>query len=216
MESLVRLEEALLENDGKGVESYLAEIDRKTANDCMRLMGEALGFQTVGINGMLYAHLGRASLIMGYTDPSSLAQLLNAYRIMTPKIGWFEEDARTRIRKELKLNPKDSQATFILYEGLLIVGMQGQTEGAKKIKLYLLKMENAARVGIVTSADRLKADSHKIKVLEKQINLASKVVRMQDGPFKDLAVEALEQLTGKKLPRSAQMELLKTGSGNGK
>jgi len=209
MDSLVKLEEALLEDNFKGVESYLAEIDRKTANDCMRLMGEALGFQTVEINGLVYAHLGRTSLVLGYTDPSSLSQLLRTYQIMTPQIGWFEEETRIKIRKELGLEARDGRATFIPYEGLLVAGMQGQTEGARKIKLYLLKMENAARVGIVTSGDRLRHEAHKVKVIEKRINLAATVVRMPDGPFKDMAIEALEELTGKKLPRSAQMELIK-------
>jgi len=208
MESLTILEAALIEDDKTGVINYLTEVDRKSANEAMRLMGESIGFETMEINGNRYAHLGSASPILGYSDASGLAKLLDRYQIMTPKIGWFGHDVRTSVRETFNLNPTDSVATFIPYEGILIAGMQGQTEGAKKIKLYLLKMEKTARVGIMTS-DQLKQADHKVRRLEKQINMAVKITRMPDGPLKESALEAYEQLTGKKLPEPAQLKLIK-------
>ncbi|WP_347273249.1 hypothetical protein [Candidatus Kuenenia sp.] len=74
-----------------------------------------------------YQESSFASRILGYTDPSSLAQLLRTYQIMTPKIGSFGLEVQKIIRETFQLDEKDSKATFIPYEGILIAGMQGTT-----------------------------------------------------------------------------------------
>lgn len=213
MESLIKLEELLLEENSEGVKGYLSEIDRKTANECMKAMGESMGFQVIEINGICYAHLGRTSDILGYSDVSGLRKLMERYQITTPKIGWFGLEVQKILRETFNLDPKDGQATFIPYEGILLAGMQGQTEGAKKIKVYLLKAERAFRIGMSneTALTTAKAEwmgyrlaAQKVK---DEVSLVRQVERMQDGLFKDAAIDALERLTGKTFPRSKQLEL---------
>lgn len=72
----------------------------------MRPKGENLGFTTMEIEGIRYAHLGSTSQIMGYADPSGLQKLMSTYQIMTPKIGWYGVEVRPRIREIFGLNPK--------------------------------------------------------------------------------------------------------------
>lgn len=201
MRSLITLEKALLEENIDGVKGYLSEIDRKTANECFKLLGEHLGLTTMEIEGIHYAHLGSASQIMGYAHVSGLLKLMGAYQIMISKIGWFGLEVKTRIRKTFGLDEKDSKATFIPYEGILLAGMVGTTEGAKKIKLYLLKCEQALRLGIET-LDQLKLEAHRLKKIKRTITLAAKLSNMTDGLFKDSAIEAYERLAGKKFPKS--------------
>lgn len=206
MRSLLVLEAEILKGSVDGVKNYLEDLDRKTANDAFKLLGEHLGLTILEIDGICYAHLGRASQIMGYTDPSSLSQLTRAYQIMTPKIGWFEDETRSRIRETFNLDPKDSQATFVPYAGFLIAGMSGTTDGAKKIKLYLLEAERVARIGIAT-LDQFKLEMYRLKRIEKIITFASKLTNMPDSPYKDEAIGAFECLTGKTFPRSRQLKL---------
>ena len=71
------------------------------------------------IEGIRYAHLASAAQIMGYANPSGLRNLLSAYQIMTPKIGWFIPEVSTRIREVFQLDPKDSVATFLPYAVIL-------------------------------------------------------------------------------------------------
>lgn len=213
MESLIKLEELLLEENSEGVKGYLSEIDRKTANDCMKAMGEAMGFQVIEINGICYAHLGRTSEILGYSDVSGLRKLMERYQIMTPKIGWFGLEVQKILRETFNLDPKDGQATFIPYEGILLSGMQGQTEGARKIKVYLLKAERAFRIGmaseIVLTTVKAEWMGYRLAAqrVKDEISLIGQVERIKDGPFKEAAIEALERLTGKTFPRPKQLHL---------
>lgn len=206
MKSLMALKQALLENDVGNIKTFFNEINPQTCNERMKLVCEHLGLTTMEIHGICYAHLGRASSLMGYTDPSSLSQLLRAYQILTPKIGWFEDETRSRIRETFTLDPKDSQATFISFHGILLAGMKGETPGAEKVQLYLLKCENTVWE-CVRTLDQLKLEMYRLKRIEKIINLASKLANMPDSPYKDEAIGAFEYLTGKTFPRSRQLKL---------
>ncbi len=139
MESLIKLEELLLEENSEGVKGYLSEIDRKTANECMKAMGKAMGFQVIEINGICYAHLGRTSEVLGYSDISGLRKLMERYQIMTPKIGWFGLEVQKILRETFSLEPKDGQATFVPYEGILLVVID--RDGELKEKARELKEE---------------------------------------------------------------------------
>lgn len=213
MESLIKLEELLLEENSEGVKGYLSEIDRRMANECMKNMGEVLGFKIIEINGICYAHLGRTSEILGYSDPSSLGQLARRYQIMTPKIGWFEDETRIRIRNTFDLYPKDGHAALIPYEGILIAGMYGQSPEAKRVKIYLLKAERAFRIGmaseIVLTTVKAEWMGYRLAAqrVKDEISLIGQVERIKDGPFKEAAIEALERLTGKTFPRPKQLHL---------
>lgn len=69
---------------------------------------------------MIIAKMEETARILGYTDPSSLSQLLGRYQIMTYKIGWYGHDARTKMRKTFELNEKDGRATFISWDGFCV------------------------------------------------------------------------------------------------
>jgi len=210
MRSLIFLEEALLENSQEKISGYFAEIDRQTANEVMRKAGEQFGFITMEINGLVMANITETARILGYSDPSSLAQLLGRYQIMTYQIGWFEQNVRTRMRKAFGLSEKDGRATFMQWDGFLVAGMQGQNAEARKIKIYLLKMETVGRVAL--SADprfELARKNYELKRLSAQINLALKIDKMGDSFFKDSAIDDLEQITGRKFPHSSQKDLFK-------
>lgn len=204
MRSLIVLEAEILKESVDGVKNYLEDIDRKTANDAFRLLGEHLGLTTMEIEGIRYAHLSRASQIMGYANESGLRKLMSTYQITTPKIGWFVPEVRTRIRNTFDLDEKDSQATLMPYTGILLAGMSGMTDGAKKIKLYLLEAERVARIGIAT-LDQFKYELLQIRKCKEVVSMAATISRMDNGPYKDAAVEYFEKLTGKTFPKSVQL-----------
>lgn len=208
MRSLIFLEEALLENSQEKISGYFSEIDRQTSNEVMRKAGEQFGFKTCEANGMVMANLSETARILGYADPSSWGKLLERYQIMTYQIGWYGHDARTRMRETFGLKDKDSRAVFHSWDGFLIGGMFGQNEAAKKVKLYLLKMETVGRVSLAADPRmELAAKNYELKRLSAQINLALKIDKMGDSPFKDSAICDLEQMTGRQFPRSTQQKL---------
>ena len=208
MKSLIYLEEALLENSQEKISGYFSEIDRQTSNEAMRKAGEQFGFKTMEIMGMRVALLRNAAKILGYSDHSGLAKLLNAYQIFTLKVASVGHEVTRKLQKFFDLNPKDNESTFLTWDGFLVAGMFGQNEEAKKIKLYLLKMETVGRVSLTADPRmELAAKNYELKRLSAQINLALKIDKMGDSPFKDSAIADLEQLTGRRFPRSAQQAL---------
>ncbi len=208
MDNLSKLELALLEGDVDKASNYLQEIDRRTANEAFKKAGEQFGFSTVEIFGTTIAHMGMVSKILGYTDPSGLSKLLDRWQIYTTKIGSYGHDVRIKIRKSLGVDPRDSHATFISWDGFLIAGIYGQNEEARKVKAYLLKMEAIGRVALADDPRyELAAKNYELRRLEKQINFAIKIDKMGDSPYKDSCIEDLEKLTGRKFPRSAQVHL---------
>jgi hypothetical protein len=210
MKSLMYLEAALLEGKTEGISAYFAEIDRQTSNDMMKKAGAQFGFKTLEVNGMVIANMATASLILGYTDPWGLSKLLSTYQIMTYKIGWFLPEVVSKLRKCFKLKPKDSKATFITWEAFLLTGMYGQNEEARKIKLYLLKMETVGRVALSHDPKiELAAQNHELKRMEISLKYACKIDNMKDGVFKARAIEDYEKLTGRTMPESKQKDLFK-------
>lgn len=206
MESLIKLEELLLEENPEGVKGYLSEIDRKTANEMMVKVGEAFGFPTMEVHGVVYTHMGMLAKIFGYADISGLSKLVDAYQLSSVSIGWYGVEVNTRLREMFNLSPKDSKATFVTWDTFLIAGMYGQNPEAQKVKLYLLKAERAVRVGGSTM-DRLKYENYRLRKIERTIALASKIGHMADSPFKNAAIEAFEELTGKTFTRQKQLQL---------
>lgn len=59
---------------------------------------------------MIMANMTETAKILGYTDPSSLSQLLGRYQIMTYQIGWYGHDDRIKMRETFGLSEKDSKA----------------------------------------------------------------------------------------------------------
>lgn len=134
MHSLILLEEALLEGNIDKASGYLAEIDRKTANERMRQAGEQFGFKIINIHGIVFTHMGMLSKIFGYASVSGLTYLVDTYQLHTMKLAWFTNDLKTKAREIFNLSPKDSQATFVGWDTILVAGMYGQNEEAKKVK----------------------------------------------------------------------------------
>jgi hypothetical protein len=208
MRSLIYLEEALLENSQEKISGYFAEIDRQTSNAAMRKAGDQFGFKTCEVNGMVMANMAETAKVLGYSDPSGLVKLLERYQIMAYQIGWFGHDGRTRMRKTFGLSEKDGRAAFVTWDGVLVAGMYGQNAEARKIKLYLLKMETIGRVSLAADPKmELAAKNYELKRLTAQINLALKIDKMGDSLFKDSAILDLEQMTGRRFPRATQQKL---------
>lgn len=210
MKSLIFLEEALLENSQDKIAGYFSEIDRQTSNEMMRNAGEQFKFKTCEVNGMVIAKMEAAAYILGYSTPWGLSKLLASYQIMTPEIGWFLPEVVTKIRKVFDLSVKDSKATFITWDGFLVAGMHGQNAEAKKVKLYLLKMETVGRVAIATDPKfEYLAKNHELKRLEMSLKYICRIEGMKDSHYKDAAIDDYERLTGRKLEKSTQQHLFK-------
>lgn len=208
MKSLIFLEEALLENDSGKISGYFANIDRQTANEAMVKAGEQFGFKTLEIMGMRVAKMEDAARILGYSKAWGLSKLLDGYQIMTYKVGSVLPHVVRKLREAFSLSPKDNETTFITWDAFLIGGMHGQNEEARKVKLYLLKMETVGRVALAADPRfELAAKNYELKRLSMQINLSLKIEKMAIGPFRDSAIDDLELMTGRKFPRSAQREL---------
>lgn len=206
MESLIKLEELLLEENSEGVKGYLSEIDRKTANEMVVKAGEAFGFPTIEIYGVVYTHMGMLAKIFGYASTSGISNLVEKHQLHSVKLAWYTLEVYSMAREIFGLSEKDSKATFVTWDTFLIAGMYGQNPEAQKVKLYLLKAERAVRVGVSTM-DRLKYENYRLRKIERTIALASKIGHMANGPFKDAAIEAFEELTGKTFSRPKQLQL---------
>lgn len=207
MYSLTSSEVALLEGSNEQVSEFFSEMDRKSANEMMRKAGEQFGFATMAVNGMVVAKMATASNILGYSDPSGLSKLLERYQIMTYQIGWFGHDVRTMMRKTFDLSEKDSKATFITWDAFLLVSMYGQTEAAKKMKLYLLKMEAIARVAMGKDSKlQAEARNYDLKRLNAQVSLVKTIERMT-------SINIYEEFFGVKLNMPQQGDIFAAGEG---
>lgn len=206
MRSLLALKQVLLEEDVTGIKAFFNEIDPQTCNERMQLLCKHLGLTNLEIHGICYAHLGRTSEVFGYADISGLRKLVERYQIWCPKIGSFGLEVQKIIRETFTLDPKDGQATFISFHGMLLAGMKGETAGAEKVQLYLVKCENTLWEAIKT-LDQFKLEMYRLKRIEKIITLADKLANMPDSPYKDEAIGAFECLTGKTFPKSRQLRL---------
>jgi len=210
MKSLMFLEAALLEGKTEDVSAYFAEIDRQTANDRMEKAGLQFGFKTTEIMGMRVAKMEDAARILGYSKAWGLSKLLDGYQIMTYKVGSVLPQVVRKLREEFSLSPKDNETTFITWDGFLIAGMYGQNEEAKKIKVYLLKMDTVGRVAMALDPKfEIAAKMYDLKRLDMTMKHAYRIDGMKDGAFKDACIEDYEKMSGRKMPKSRQLDLLK-------
>lgn len=210
MKSLMYLEAALLEGKTEMVSEYFSDIDRHTSNDMMKKAGLQFGFKTLEVNGMVLAKMEGTALILGYADVRGLSKLMDAYQIMTYKIGWFPPEVVSKMRETFDLSEKDSRATFISWDAFLVAGIYGQNEEARKVKVYLLKMETVGRVALATDPKfEYVAKNHELKRLEMSLKYICRIEGMKDGTYKDAAIDDYEKLTGRKMPKSTQQDMFK-------
>jgi len=206
MRSLQYLQEGVLAEDKSIVTDYLDELDLKTANEEMMKAGEKFGFKTVKLHEKVYGCMSEISRVHGYADPSSYRRLLEKWEILTPNIGWFGNEYRTRMRESLGIHEKDSRALLVDWTGFLIGGVKGEGVNADEVLAYLLKREREARIAGAT-IDRYKSELLQIKRCKEIVTMSHKIDQMKDGPFRDSAIKAYETLTGEIFPKSGQRKL---------
>ena len=206
MKNLASLELAILNNDAETVSDYVSDIDRKTANAMMKEAGKTFGFQTIDWQGRTWTHMGMLSHIFGYSSESGVRYLTEKHQLMISKIGWFAVELRTKAREIFNLSEKDSQASFVTWDTILVCGMCGRGEKADRVKAYLLEVERAFRTGIGRNIDLQegKAAMMRVKLVKDEISLIDKVAKMRDGHLKLAAIEALEKLTGQAYDKPKQ------------
>jgi len=209
MESLVKLEMALLEDNSESVSDYLSEIDQRTANAAMKEAGEAFGFRTMSANGTVWTTMGMLAQIFGYNSVSGVFNLTEKYQLITSKIGCFTPQMKNWAREIFNLSGKDGHSNFVSWDTFLVLGMAGRGGASDRVKLYLLKAERAFRIGMAKDSGLsvMKAELAHLRIVEKQIGMMGTIDKMKDGAFKLSAIEALEKLTGKTYPGPRQLVL---------
>jgi hypothetical protein len=209
MESLAKLGLALIENDTRRVSDFMNEIDLKTGGIAMCEAGKTFGFPTIVANGVTWTHLGMLSEILGYTNISGAWKLVEKYRLMTAKIGWLFPEIKTRAREIFNLSEKDSQAMFVTWDTILVLGMCGRGEKSEKVKLYLLEAERSFRLGTGkdVSLTVAKVDHYRLKIVKEELTIMKMVDQMRDGHFKLAAIELFEKATGREYPGPKQLAL---------
>lgn len=208
MKSIVLLEKCLLSEDVTGVLAFVNSFDPAAGNEKMAAFCRYFELPTVAVSGILYTHLSRASLKLGYSDESGLRKTLDRYEIQAPKIGWFGQIVRTSIRAAFELSEKDSQATLLSWGGVLVAGMSGRGKAAKAIRLYLYAMEVAGSDALSTVAEIKRADAVR-KEEEFLLRAIKQYEATSNASLKGMVREMIERRTGKEilLPKDAQMEL---------
>jgi len=147
--NLTGLDIALMENNTPAVEAYLERMDRETSNDAFRMMGEHFGFPTVEIQGVIWATGTDLARVLGYRNAHGLTQLLDRWGISGIRMGGFTHDVCIQLKQGLSLDPDDNRTILFQYPAILIGGMQSTNEQAKPVKLYMMRCEYLARVGVV-------------------------------------------------------------------
>lgn len=149
---LQALELALLDHQQADVRAFFDAADLASGNEALMDAGHTYGFPTyvhddVSLTGhcvMLARDLAR--LMYGDSSTDALGKLLRSYGCDFIRIEGLRDDLKTLLRQHFSLNKFDGKAAFATWEHFLIVGMYGQTEQARKVKAYLLKREQAARI----------------------------------------------------------------------
>lgn len=210
MRNLNYLQEGVLTENKTAVSDYIDELDIKTANEEMTKAGERFGFKTVKIHEKVYGSMAEIAGVHGYGDPSSYRRLLEKWDILTPNIGWFGSQYRTRIREELNINEKDSRALLVDWTGFLIGGVKGEGKNADAVLAYLLQREREARINSATVDQakaeelRMKKEIHRVRMLKEKFNLVKTAeVRVSPGMMSEF-----KEITGTEFPDDGQRRKL--------
>lgn len=171
----------------------LAEIDRITENEAFRKAGEHFGFATVEACGKRVANRADLSRIFGYASESGLRMLVEKYELEAFQIGAYVPILRSLIVETLGLSKFDSKATLCDWRTFLVAGMVSTTAASDAIKHYLLKMEQAARVG-AGALDFAKAERMRIESSAKVVTLLAKADRIKTAELQRLAYSEINKL----------------------
>lgn len=193
MNSLIDLQIALLDEDKPAVHTALAEIDRITENEAFRKAGEHFGFATAEGFGKRLANRADLSALFGYKDESGLRKLAERYDLECYQTGVFGQDVRKVLIKELGLSEIGRPTTLCDWRTFLVAGMVSTTAASDAIKRYLLKMEQAARVG-AGAIDFAKAERMRIESSAKVVTLLAKADRIKTAELQRLAYSEINKL----------------------
>jgi hypothetical protein len=148
--SLVPLKHAIEQDQVSDIHRFLSALPQDTANEWFRLAGDKFGFPTAEIEGIRYG-LSRdlSTKIYGHHS-GHLGELLRRYNENVLSLRGFTFNGITLLREAFSLHHADYVSTFLTYRQFLIVGLKGETPFAKEIQLYLLRMEEEARIALAS------------------------------------------------------------------
>lgn len=133
------------------------------------------------------------SRIFGYASESGLRMLVEKYELEAFQIGAYVPILRSLIVETLGLSKFDSKATLCDWRTFLVAGMVSTTAASDAIKHYLLKMEQAARVG-AGALDFAKAERMRIESSAKVVTLLAKADRIKTAELQRLAYSEINKL----------------------
>lgn len=178
MSSITDFQIAVLSDDKAHIRELLNEVDRRSENDMFRKAGEHFGFKTVEHQGRRLAIRAEIARVMGYKDESGLRKVCERYDLATLSLGGFGQNVRMLIIETFGLHPQDGKTVLVGWETFLLAGMQGQSDEARQVQLYLLQMEKAGRVAGAT-LDIAKGRHMRIGEAGKVVMMVSRAERIK-------------------------------------
>jgi hypothetical protein len=118
-----------------------------SANECLRQLGEAWGFPTADIRGQrIMAMRDLALLVYGYDNTANINDMLRRFNRSPLYLQSYNARHKVQIRKALGIRTHATVVSLATWADLLIIGMRGHTDGAKRLQAYLLKAERENRI----------------------------------------------------------------------
>jgi hypothetical protein len=144
---LAQLETAVLHRDIERIRAIVEQLDTMSANECLRQLGEEWGFPTIEIRGQrLMAMRDLARLVYDYDQIGNLRKILARFGRKPIYLQAYTPKYRASIRSALGIDARATSVALATWTDLLLVGMRGHTDGAKKLQAYLLKAERDNRI----------------------------------------------------------------------
>jgi 5-methylcytosine-specific restriction endonuclease McrA len=151
MTRLVTLFQAVQNDAREDIDAYLEALKQETANTRLAELGDYYRFKTFwdaeifdGNRVMLAQDL--AQLMYDTSDVSGLGRLLRRYGLDSYTVGGSVHGVRNLLKTHFNLSRYAPQVSFATYRHFLMAGMKGETDLARKVCSYLLKMEEDGRV----------------------------------------------------------------------
>jgi len=210
MPSMLNLQIAVMEDNTKEVRELLSEIDRKTENEMFEKAAQHFGFKTIEVHGKRLTTRGEIARIMGYKGESGLRMVCERYDLETLSMGGFAQNVRIDAEKIFNLSPNDHRSVFVGWEVFLLAGMQGTSDAAKLVKLYLLQMEKAGRIA-GAALDINKGREQRINEANKVVSMISKAAHLKNNDLRNKTLRYIDEVLDGALALPAQGDLFPTG-----
>ncbi|MBM7423834.1 MULTISPECIES: hypothetical protein [Spongiibacter] len=196
---------AVLGDDTNEVHSLLLDIDRRTERDRYREAARQFGFDLLEHRGKCYAMRRELASVFGYSGESGLRMLCEKYDVEGVSIATFAPEVRMWAQENLGLHSRDGKTIFLSWDGFLLAGARGDSEAARKVFAYLLKMERAGRIA-GGAMDAAKANEARLKQAERVVNIAAKFGKVPQ-PLQQKIGEYLDNILDITLGQSGQLTL---------